>query len=65
MKPKVIVILVLVILFLIILAQNTHVTTLHLLFWSISMSQIILIALALVGGFILGYLTSMLTRKNR
>lgn len=65
MKPKVIVILVLVILFLIILAQNTHVTTLHLLFWSISMSQIILIAFVLVGGFILGYLTAMLTRKNR
>jgi len=64
-KPKVIVILVLVILFLIILAQNTHVTTLHLLFWSISMSQIILIAFVLVGGFILGYLTAMLTRKNR
>ncbi len=65
MKPKVIVILVLVILFLIILAQNTQVTSLHLLFWSISMSQIILIAIILIGGFILGYLTSMLTRKNR
>ena len=65
MKPKVVIILVLVVLFLIILAQNTHVTTLHLLFWSISLSQIILIALVLVGGFILGYLTSMLTRKRR
>jgi len=64
-KPKVIVILVLVILFLIILAQNTHVITLYLLFWSIRMSQIILIAFVLVGGFILGYLTSMLTRKTR
>ncbi len=65
MKPKVIIILVLIVLFLIILAQNTHLTTLHLLFWSITMSQIILIALVLVGGFILGYLTSMLTRKSR
>ncbi|MFO7951427.1 MAG: LapA family protein [Bacillota bacterium] len=64
MKPKVVVILVLVILFLIILIQNTHVTDLHLFFWSIRMSQIILIALFLVGGFITGYLTSMLTRKR-
>ena len=64
MKPKVIAILVLVVLFLIILIQNSHETTLHLLFWSISMSQIILIVLVLVGGFILGYLTSMLTRKR-
>jgi len=63
MKPKVIAILVLIVLFLIILAQNTHVITLNLLFWTISMSQIILIAFVLVGGFVIGYLTSMLTRK--
>lgn len=65
MKPKVIVILVLIVLFLIILAQNTHVITLNLLFWTISMSQIILIAFVLVGGFVIGYLTSMLTRKEK
>ncbi len=65
MKPKVIVILVLVVLFLIILAQNTHVITLNLLFWTISMSQIILIAFVLLGGFVIGYLTSMLTGKGK
>ncbi len=65
MKPKAIVILVLVILFLIILIQNTHETVLRILFWSISMPQIILIAVVLVGGFILGYLASLLARKNR
>ncbi len=65
MKPKVIVILVLVVLFLIILAQNTHVITLNLLFWTISMSQIILIAFTLLGGFIIGYLTSLLTGKSK
>jgi len=64
-KPKAIVILVLVVLFLIILAQNTHVTELRLLFWSIEMSQIILIAFTLVGGFIVGYLVAMLTRRAR
>ncbi len=65
MKPKVIVILVLVVLFLIILAQNTHVITLNLLFWTISMSQIILIAFVLLGGFVIGYLASMLTGKGK
>lgn len=65
MKPKAIVILVLVILFLIILIQNTHETVLRMLFWSISMPQVILIAVVLVGGFILGYLASLLARKKR
>ncbi len=64
MKPKVIVLLVLAVLFLIILAQNTHVITLNLLFWTISMSQIILIAFVLLGGFVIGYLTSRLTGKG-
>ncbi len=64
MKPKVIVILVLIILFIIILAQNTYDITLRLLFWSISMPQIILIAVVLLGGFVIGYITSMLTRKR-
>ncbi len=65
MKPKVIVILILVILFLIILIQNTHVVTLHLLFWTISMSQIILIAFVLLGGFVIGYLTVKLTARSK
>ncbi len=64
MKPKVIFILALILLFIIILAQNHYIITLRLLFWRIEMSQIILIALVLFGGFIIGYLTSMLTRKR-
>ena len=63
MKLKVIVLLVFVLLFLIILIQNTEVITLHLFFWTIAMSQIILVAFILLGGFVIGYLTSMLTRK--
>ncbi len=64
MKPKAIVILVLVVLFLIILIQNTHVITLNLFFWKVSLSTIILILFVLLGGFIIGYLTSMLTRRR-
>ncbi len=64
MKPKAIVILVLVVLFIIILIQNTHVITLNLFFWKVSLSTIILMFFVLLGGFILGYLTSMLTRRS-
>ena len=63
MKPKVIVLLVFILLFLIVLIQNTEVITLRLFFWTISMSQIILIVFILLGGFAIGYMTSMLTRK--
>lgn len=55
MKPKTIAILTIVLLFLVILLQNTQVVTLKILFWQISMSQIILIPLTMLIGFILGY----------
>ena len=61
MKPKTIVILVLVALFAIILIQNTQVVTLRLLFWKVGMSQIILVPLTMVIGFILGYLVARVT----
>jgi len=61
MKPKTIVILVLVALFAIILIQNTQVVTLRLLFWKVGMSQIILVPLIMVIGFILGYLVAKVT----
>ncbi|HPZ64724.1 MAG: LapA family protein [Dethiobacteria bacterium] len=64
MKPKLIAILVLIILFLIILAQNTQVITLSLLFWKINMSQFLLIAFALIIGFVAGYLICLLTAKQ-
>jgi len=65
MKPKVIAIIVLIVLLFIIMVQNTQVIDLNLLFWTISMSQIILIGIALVCGFVIGYLISMLTGKKR
>lgn len=56
MKTKTIIILVLVALFLIILLQNTQVVEIRLLFWTISMSRIILLPLTLLVGCILGYI---------
>lgn len=66
LKPKSIAILVIIILLLIILVQNTHVVTLHLLFWRIEMSQFLLIGFSVVIGFIVGYLVCLLAaRKDR
>ena len=58
MKPQTIVILVLIGLFLIILIQNTQAVTLRLLFWKIGMSQIILVPLTMLIGFIIGYIVA-------
>ena len=64
MKAKTIIILVLVALFLIILFQNTQVVELRLLFWTISMSRIILFPLTLLLGFAIGYIVCKLTNKK-
>jgi uncharacterized integral membrane protein len=61
MKPKTIVVLVLIGLFLIVLIQNTQVVTLRLLFWKAGMSQIILMPLIMLIGFILGYIVAKVT----
>lgn len=45
----------LIILALIILSQNTQVVTVHVLFWDLSMSRIILIPFLLLVGFIIGF----------
>ena len=54
MKPKTITILILGVLLLIILLQNTQVTSMKFLFWKLSMSRIILLPLIMLIGFIIG-----------
>ena len=44
-----------IVLALIILAQNTHVVTVQILFWPITMSRIILVLFVLLIGMALGY----------
>lgn len=63
MRLKTIAIIVLVVLCLIILAQNTAVTTVRLLFWSFPMSQIILVLFMLVAGFLTGYFVATMRRR--
>lgn len=65
MKPKQIVILVIAILLLIILLQNTQVISFHILFWTISMSQIVLMALVIILSFALGYFSHYLTGRRK
>ena len=54
MKPKMIAMLVSGGLFLIVLLQNTQVVSLRFLFWQLSMSQIILLPLVILIGFVIG-----------
>ena len=49
----------------IILIQNTQVMKINILFWSISMSQIILLLVITLISFILGYLVRMILSKNK
>jgi len=63
---KQIVIGVTILLVLIVLMQNTAVVTFSFLFWSFSISQILLIPLMLLVGFVVGMLTySLIARKKR
>jgi uncharacterized integral membrane protein len=65
MKTKLLILLAVIVLFLIFLIQNTQVVTLHLYFWKISMSQIILLPLTLIIGFLLGYVVATFMKKDR
>jgi uncharacterized integral membrane protein len=63
---KQVVIAVIVLLLLIVLFQNTAVVTFSFLFWEFSISQILLIPLMLLVGFVVGMLTySLIARKKR
>lgn len=65
MKPKIIIILVLVALFAILLIQNIQVVTYRLFFWKISVSQIILVPLAMLVGFIIGFIVAKVTSSQK
>lgn len=64
MKLKLIAALVISALVVILLVQNKQVVTYRLFFWQISISQIILVPMILIVGFILGFIVAKL-RKRR
>lgn len=65
MKPKQIVILILAVLLLIILIQNTQIINFHILFWTISMSQIILMLIVIILSFALGYFSHYVIGRRK
>jgi uncharacterized integral membrane protein len=65
MKAKTIIILVLILLALIILIQNTQVVEFGLLFWKIAMSKILMLFIALVVGFLVGFLLRPMIIKKK
>jgi uncharacterized integral membrane protein len=65
MKPKQVVIFVIAALLLIILLQNTQVINFHILFWKISMSQIILMLIIIILSFALGYFSHYLIGRRK
>ena len=64
-NPKLITVVVVAILFLIFLMQNTQMVTLRLYFWKIAMSQVILILLVMLIGFVIGYVLKNWKKKKR
>jgi uncharacterized integral membrane protein len=55
MKTKILIVLILLILLAIVLFQNTQEVVFRIFFWKIAMSQVILVPLAVVVGFLFGY----------
>jgi len=65
MRVRSVVILVLLLLFLIVVVQNTEVVSVRVLFWDLTMSRIILLALSLAVGVIIGFLLGRPWQRRR
>ncbi len=64
MKAKVILIAVLVLLLAVLLLQNTQEVVFRVFFWTISMSQMILVPLAVFVGFVAGYVAARMGKRH-
>ena len=65
MKTKLLIAAVLLVLLAILLIQNTQEVTFRMFFWKISMSQMILVPLAVLVGFLFGYFVGLTGRKKK
>lgn len=63
MKFKWILMLVVALLLLIVLFQNRHVTTLRFLFWTMQLSQVLVVVIAALAGFVLGLLARVPAKR--
>ncbi len=64
MRVKSIIIIILAILAVVLIAQNTAVTPIQLLFWQVNMSRIVLIILLLAIGFAIGFILAKTTGRK-
>jgi len=64
-NPKIIAGLVVGVLFVIFLFQNMDVVALRLYFWQVSMPKIILVPLAILVGFVAGFVLAKITGRPR
>jgi uncharacterized integral membrane protein len=65
MKTKIIIVAVLLVLLAILLIQNTQEVIFRMFFWKISMSQMILVPLAVLVGFVFGYFVAKMGREKK
>ena len=63
-RVRTVVILVLALLSLVVIVQNTEVVSVRILFWDLVMSRIILLALSIAVGVIIGFLLGRPWRKR-
>jgi len=65
MKAKILIVAVLLALLAILLVQNTQEVIFRVYFWKISMSQVILVPLAVLVGFFFGYFAAKMGREKK
>jgi uncharacterized integral membrane protein len=65
MKTKLLMAGVLLVLIIVLLVQNTQEVIYRVFFWKISMSQLILLPLAVLVGFLFGYFIAKLGGKHK
>jgi uncharacterized integral membrane protein len=62
---KVVLALVLIVLLAVLLAQNTGIITYRILFWTVSLSQVVIVPLVALAGFALGLVVGAARRKRK
>ncbi|MGZ4886628.1 MAG: lipopolysaccharide assembly protein LapA domain-containing protein [Candidatus Aminicenantales bacterium] len=65
MKTKIILVLAVFALLAVLLAQNTGIVTYRLLFWTVSLSQVIIVPLVALVGFVLGFVIGTARRRMK
>lgn len=65
MKAKIVLVLVAFVLLAVLLAQNTGIVTYRLLFWTVSLSQVVIVPLVALVGFVLGFVIGAGRRRMK